>query len=430
MHGEKMMFVKAAVTRLSNVRCPALYVVVAALICSVLFCFVFYPRMADPYHLELDPDRHGNLGYGIWKYHSLSYYPDREPTVERGPLYPLFIAFLLVITGDWWPYCVQLGQCVLFALMCLTVYWVSKTLWGKQVGLIIAGISVIHPLLLWYTSRMWIETMATFLLTAMIASTLCFSLRPSVWRGVLVGVVLGLGALCKSTFLPYALVIPVLLYFMPRKKTGIGPAAAIFLVAILVVVPWTVRNWKLTGKFIPVHGRVGFNLQVGDDLVEHLSTSLSSLPDLWALSMKQMEPIKSSMPKELKRHEKEILLDSILQEQCLSRYREHPGFLLKKVLVNSWLFWCLGEGPKKTLVLGALLMPLACLLVVSLILIWRRGHMRTIQGVHIFVAFMYYVMHLPVEAIARYSMVLVPTMLMYGLGPLLERLVRDDKYGT
>lgn len=419
------MLLRKAVERISNVGHLAVYVAVAGLILSLAFCFLLYPKMADPHHLVLDPDHHGDLGYGIWKYHTFSYYPDRAPTVERGPLYPLFIAGLLIATGDWWPYSVQLGQCVLFVLTCLMVFWTSKILWGRQAAVVVSAVCVIHPLLLWYTSRIWVETMATFLFTAIVASTLYFHLRPNLARGILVGCAVGLSALCKGIFLPYAVLIPILFRCLPRDKIGLRASLPILLAALVLVMPWSVRNWRLTGKVIPMHGRVGFNLKVGDDLIDGLQNSPFSLADLWVGSMDKMAVVEATVPQNLERHNREILLDSVLLKGCLTRYRAHPGFLLKKVAINAWLFWSLGETPKKTLVLSILLVPLFVLFVISAAVIGRRGDLRSVQGIHIALAGLYYAMHLPVEAIARYSVVLVPTMLIYALGPILRPLLED-----
>lgn len=426
----KILSLRAIVNALSNVRYPALYVALAGLVVSAAFSFVAYPYLANPYHLVLDPDHHGNLGYGLWKYHTFSYFPEHEPTVERGPLYPLFIALLLIVTRDWWPYCVQLGQCILFSLICLMVFWTSKTLWDKRIAFLTAALCVVHPLMLWYTSRIWIETMATFLFTALVASILYFSLRPTLLRGVLVGCVLGLSALCKSTFLAYVFVVPVVLLCLPPRKMRLRSALTVSIVALILVLPWSVRNWRLTGKFIPVHGRLGFNLQVGDGLIENISKSPFSLVGLYAISMEKMAAVESRIPADLSKHEREILLDSILLRDSMTRYREHPGFLLKKMLLNSWLFWTLGEMPRKTLVLSLLLVPLAGLFAVSAIVTGRRGQLRTIRGVHISLVVVYYLMHLPVEAIARYSVVLVPTMLIYAVGTTLESVFKAEKHSS
>lgn len=395
-------------------------VALIALILAATYSFVIFPRISGPQHVLLDPDQHGNLAYGLLRNHSLSYYPEVEPTVERGPAYPAFIALVLAVTNDWWPYSVQAAQCILFALMCLMVYWMSGVLWNRQVGAVVSLICAIHPLLIWYTSRIWVETASTFLFTSMIAASLYFSLRPTLARAALVGCVLAASALCKATFLVYTPLVPALLLIIKGRKDILLIAASL-LVAIALISPWTYRNWRLTGHFIPIHVRTGFNIRVGDRLVEAYASSPFSLVKLW----ENTASITATRRKltGMQRWQREMRLDEILARESRETYRRNPWFLPRKILLNALMFWTLGETNKKSLVISVLLLPLAILFVRSAIMIVRAGKLRSIQGMHVAMVLVYYALHLPVQAIARYSIVLVPTMLMYSLAPMIEQIV-------
>lgn len=396
------------------------YIALIALIVAAIYSFVIFSRIAGPQHVVLDPDQHGNLAYGILKNHSFSYYPDPQPTVERGPAYPAFIALVLIVTNDWWPYSVQLAQCILFALICLMVYWMSSVLWNRQAGAVIALICAIHPLLIWYTSRIWVETISTFLFTSLIAASLYFHLRPTLARAALVGCVLAASALCKATFLVYTPLVPILLLVI-RGRKDIRLIAASLLVAIALISPWTYRNWRLTGHFIPIHVRTGFNVRVGDRLVEAYASSPFSLAKLWE-NTASISTTRSKLTG-MQRWQREMRLDEILARESKETYRRHPWFLPRKILLDAWMFWTLGETNKKSLVISILLVPLAILFARSTIMIVRTGKARSIQGMHVAMVLVYYAMHLPIQAIARYSIVLVPTMLMYALAPIIEPFV-------
>lgn len=412
---------------LGDRRYIAWYIAVLGLLASSLFSFVIFPAASGSQHIVLDPDAYGNLGYGILKYHEFSYYPDREPTVERGPLYPAFIALLLAISNDWWPYAVQLGQCVLLAIMCAMVFWTSRHLWNKPTAVLTAGLCAVHPLAIWYTSRIWIETISMFLFTAMIAGTLYFALRPSLPRALVLGCILGASSLCKSTLLPYVALAPLLLWLLKANKAKLGLSAMVVIIAVVVIAPWTVRNWKLTGRFIPVHARMGWNIEMGDELVEHIGMAPFSLAKIWDASRERAATELRKLPEGLKKHEKELRLDSVLLKVSMQRYRSHPWFFVKKVLVNAWLFWTLGESPRKSAVIATLLLSLLALTTISTVSILRRKQMKAIMGVHILLMLVYYIMHLPVQAIARYSVVLVPAMIMYGIGPIMQRVFEDKR---
>jgi len=102
------------------------YIALIASSLSLIFTFVVYPMLANSSHAVLDPDWHGPLGFGIWKLHSFSYYPSSEPASARGPLYPALIAGMLAVTNGWWPYSVQLAQCVIFGLLCACLLYTSR----------------------------------------------------------------------------------------------------------------------------------------------------------------------------------------------------------------------------------------------------------------------------------------------------------------
>ena len=401
-------------------KCTRYYIALIALIVAAIYSFVIFPGIAGPQHVVLDPDGHGKLAYGILKNHSFSYYPDPQPTVERGPAYPAFIALVLAVTNDWWPYSVQAAQCILFALMCLMVYWVSGVLWNRQVGAVVSLICAIHPLLIWYTSRIWVETASTFLFTSMIAASLYFSLRPTLARAALVGCVLAASALCKATFLVYLPLVPALLLIIKGRK-DIHLIAASLLVAIALISPWTYRNWRLTGHFIPIHVRTGFNIRVGDRLVEAYASSPFSLGKLWE-NTASITDTRNKLYR-LPRWQREMRLDEILARESRETYRRHPWFLPRKILLDAWMFWTLGETNSKSLVISVLLVPLAILFARSAIMIVRTGKFRSIQGMHVAMVLVYYALHLPIQAIARYSIVLVPTMLMYALAPIFESVL-------
>lgn len=418
---------KRMITKIAGNRYAVWYIAALALASSMLFCFVVYPMIAGSHDLELDPDAHGNLAYGMWYLHSFSYYPSDQPTVERGPLYPAFILMTLVLSHDWWPYSVQLGQCLLFAIMCGLVFWISSELWSRRVGVVTAAACAIHPLTVWYTSRIWVETMSMLLFTAVLAGMVYTAKRPSVGRGVLLGVILAAAALTKGTFLPYALLAPVCLWFVVGSDARAKVCVTVLLSALVLIAPWTVRNYRLTGKFIPVHARMGFNIEVGDELVMNWSKSPLSLSGMWEPSMRTYLDVWSRIPGDLPKYKKELIVDDEMMKISMERYKRNPAFVLKKMAVNALMFWTVGATNDRSIVISILLLPLLALMVVSFVTARRRRELLPIMSAQILMIFVYYAMHIPVEAVARYSVVLLPAMIIYGIGPILQSLLGDKK---
>ncbi|HEX2166016.1 MAG TPA: glycosyltransferase family 39 protein [Longimicrobiales bacterium] len=190
---------------------PQLAVFLLAVVCSLGFSFIIYPAIASPQNAVLDPDRYGALGFGLWHHGTLSYYPDPQPTLDRGPIYPAVIAVILWLSGGVWPQSLQAAQAVFFGLTSVLVFYIGEKVWGRRTAMAAAALTTVHPFLLWYTSRVWIETLATLLFTALAASLVFFHERPGIRRGMLVGAVAGVATLCKATFLPFLLFVPMVL---------------------------------------------------------------------------------------------------------------------------------------------------------------------------------------------------------------------------
>lgn len=414
--------------RFAALRQAHFYIALAAVVLGLTYSFFIYPRLAEPFDVGLDPDNYGKLGYGLLKTGTLSYYPDTEPSLARGPIYPLFLGLSLKVSGELYPQSVQLFQSILFGLTCLLVYWTATTLWGRNIALLASFVCAIHPFLIWYTARIWIETLASFFFSALIASTLFLGMKPGIPGAILVGVILGLSILCKATFLVFLVVLPIGLVFAMEKRTGWRLALLVGLTASILVLPWTIRNWNLTGKIIPVHLLAGYNLQRGDSFVEHYRKAPLSHSELWDMSIGEIDELQSSLLPRLRRWEQEMIIDSVFMHRSLGRYLEHPEFLLKKVVLNGVMFWTLGGTPPKSVFISILQIPLVFTFVIAALRMFRLQRGFTIQRMHILLVITYYIIHLPFFAVARFSVVLVPTMILYGASLLSTDAESGDRF--
>jgi 4-amino-4-deoxy-L-arabinose transferase-like glycosyltransferase len=399
------------------------YIALIASSLSLIFTFVVYPMLANSSHAVLDPDWHGPLGFGIWKLHSFSYYPSSEPASARGPLYPALIAGMLAVTNGWWPYSVQLAQCVIFGLLCALVFSITKVLWNRSLAVLACGLCAIHPFLIWYTSRIWIETLMIFLFTALIGSIVHLKQRPTYWRALLVGLILGLSVLAKSIYLPFLVLTPLLLLLPPGG--GLRPAlAAIVLVSgFLVVTPWIIRNGRVTGIYAPVVGGSGFTLHHGNDFIEDFRSVPFSISGLFPLSVARMKAEPVMLPPTATRLQRQNLLDAAWGRSAIAKLMHSPGFLLKKITCNLFLFWTFSDTAIKSICVAALQLPLVTLFAISLLLRRRQINNDALWICAALIA-LFYCAHLPTLALARYSVVLVPSMLMICVGIWAPKSIR------
>jgi len=386
------------------------------LVLAIIFCFVIYPRILVAHHAVLDSDGWDALARGIWQTGTLSYFPDIKPTINRGPVYPLFLAAIFEVTdGRWWPYSIQLSQCILFGLICLTVFWIAETLWNKKVAILSSLACAVYPFLIWYTSRIWIEILGAFLFAVLVASALYLNQKPTVLRSLLVGLVIGISSLCKATFLPFIVAVPLLLMYLSHHRINWMHTSSMFLISLLIVLPWTLRNYQITGKFVPVQVLGGFNLAIGDGIVENYFKAPFSHGVLSHMSFdEKIRPMEASFPPEMQGWQEEWLTDRELTRRSLSKYVHDPLFLLKKITLNSFLFWTLGEDKKKTAVISLFQIPLLALFIIAVIGSFKTRGFRNIYSLPILLVLLYYLVHLPIFAVAKFSVVLIPTMILYA----------------
>lgn len=385
---------------------------------ALIFCFVIFPYLTHKAFLPYDIDGHGGLGQGLYHCKALSFYPSCEPTIQRAPVYPLIVFGLIAIHPSWYPYTILVFQCFIFGAIIQVVFSMVLSFASIRKAQMISLACALHPYLIWFTSRIWIELCIVLLFTSLMYSLICYSRHPTLVKAGGIGILLGIACLTKQTFLPYIFLIPIGLYFLNFQKKE---CLLILLLSMAVISPWTIRNWKLTHSFIPIQLLLGYNMQIGDYLVEH---PLSK--EWWLKAYKQnLEPIANEADTVLgpksPSWQKEIYIEHKALNNSLKHYLNDPLFLLKKMLFNTWAFWFVGGINSYNLpalyIFFLFLQGLILLLFVEATWrIWRYQGIKNIHSLINFFVWLYFLSHLPVLSESRFSLPLIPTMMAYGFG--------------
>lgn len=377
---------------------------------ALIFCFIFYPRIAVSYHAVLDPDGFGILGEQLWKIGTLSYTEDEGPTINRGPLYPFLIAWIYSMADRANPQFIQAFQSLLFGITCALTVWLCCKL-GNASGLIAGLLVAFHPFVIWYTSRIWVESLAVALFTAITALSIGWLQRPGFGKTLTLGILLGVAALTKGVFLLFAFSVPLLLALWPRSRLPYHQPLVVFISAMLVISPWTYRNYRLTRAFIPVHVNSGFAAALGNTFVDnfpHTGLQLGALHDAGTQYIRQHVP---SMPKEGRRWQADLFEELSCLALARQRIQNSPLFLAKKIALNALFFWTLSDTRVKSLVVASLQLPLFGFWLLASWKVFKRDGPRDLKLLPSVMVMIYYLAHLPIIACARYSTVIVPTMI-------------------
>jgi hypothetical protein len=315
---------------------------------AALFCFAVFPRLGEATS-GLDPDGYGHLGRVLYE-------TGQFTSIEKAPLYPAFVAVVSAIAGGYRLGAIQLAQCFLSALGVAVVYAIfRRTLPNARLALLAGWGCAVFPLTLWYIPRLWTETFLTVGIALYTLALVRLVQHPGAGPAMLCGLAAGAVALSKGIALVFV-PLTVLVLLLALRRAGRKPAL-IFLAAVLVLLlPWTWRNWRVAGVLLPVHAEGGYNVYLGNGFARHwLQAPLSyvRLKDLTEADMAADFP--GGLPQET------LSLDQALSKAAWAEIGARPLALARKLLVGMLTFWYLAADTPKSLLTGALQLPLALL---------------------------------------------------------------------
>ncbi len=263
-------------------------------------------------------------------------YDSINPTPARGPVYPAFLAAIYFLFGQSYP-AARSAQAVISALNCLLIYWIGKKLYSRAVGLAASLMMSIYPSCIGYVGLLYSETLSAFLLSASILLFIVSKKKSKFGLFVITGVFLGLTSLCYPKFiiLPFVLVLFGLWKNnLSRKCVLLG---GLILGTVLTLSFWTVRNFSIFRRIIPVSTGVGTSLWY---------STLSEDYTEWYF---EKEPLKSEMiklypilqgPAEQHDFLFSVNTNEIFAQKAMMNIKNNPGlfvWLSAKRLFRQWL---------------------------------------------------------------------------------------------
>lgn len=389
--------------KFSNPKLP-LAVTLIGVCVSLIFSFLIFPRIQDPLNLNLDPDRNGELGANLYLGNGFVYNGSLTPAVDRGPIYPFILAGIFFLTGGVHAAAVQVFQAFCLGFTSFLAFLIGRKLINEKVGMAAALLCAFHPMLVWYTARIWIETVHTLLVALVcLAIILCYE-RPTMLRAFWAGIAFGIAILTKSILILFPVVFAILLA-LKYKKESIRSVVLMLAVILVVVSPWTVRNYGVSKAFVPVHVSLGLNLMQGDAVGEYWARMPFSTIELWFKGRDKTDSTLAGTQFTPTDPRGDRLLAVASFRQGLS----HPLFFMKRSLINFLTLWYLSESKLKSLFLMILEFPLLIYTVIASVRLWKESGLARPM---ILLVIYYVVIHSLIIGWARYSVPIVPLCLI------------------
>ena len=187
-------------------------------------------------------------------------------TSLRPPGYPAFLAAIYSVCGVGNHSAVRLAQSFLSLVTVVFVYRIGRELFSDMAASWASVITCFYPTLLGFGNLLLSETLFTLVVVLLTWSTVIALRRDSLGYLVLTGVLLGVGAYVRSILWLFA---PVLSFYLciawPRPGfRRITSAIIPFVICLVLLTPWSIRNTRLHRTFTMVDVMGGRNAMMGN----------------------------------------------------------------------------------------------------------------------------------------------------------------------
>jgi len=201
-----------------------------------------------------------------------SEYPDDKyyPTALEEPFYPFLMAFALKYFGNYGGLAILLFQLTTLYLTAILIYYLILKIYNSHLGIIVSIGLLIWPDVWYLTTGSFSPAVLGGLNIAASAYLIIWSLEKiSIKRSVVLGLMLAFSCLTLAAsllFVPLAVLLTLILK-RPVKPLAWGPALAIIVTFVVILSPWTLRNYLVFGQFIPVRTGLGLALNQGNPIL-------------------------------------------------------------------------------------------------------------------------------------------------------------------
>ncbi|MFM8267560.1 MAG: ArnT family glycosyltransferase [Ilumatobacteraceae bacterium] len=183
-----------------------------------------------------------------------------QPMAQWPPGFPGLLAFLYWVFGKR-PVVGELCNALIGAITVVVLYFAVDRALGRKVATVSAVILCVMPGPILWTDMLLSETLLTFVFVCFFA--LVVRSRPTWAWAVALGAVIGLGVMVRGEALTWGLVPLVLWYREVPWRTWLPRMALTGLVVLLAMTPWTIRNARAMGAFVPLATNSSSTLWVG-----------------------------------------------------------------------------------------------------------------------------------------------------------------------
>jgi 4-amino-4-deoxy-L-arabinose transferase-like glycosyltransferase len=196
-----------------------------------------------------DSSRYDAMARGLLA--GIGYRWEGHPTAFDDPGYPVFLAALYGTVGSAVP-TIGVMQAFLGGLTAALIAWTGWRLGGMGAGWAAGGLAAVYPHLVFWTPYVLSETLFVAVLVVALWALVEAQVREHLGWFVAAGVTIGLGVVTRSVLVPFVPIAAACAWWLARGRRRWAHGAAVVAGALIVLLPWTVRNYVQVGIPTPV----------------------------------------------------------------------------------------------------------------------------------------------------------------------------------
>ena len=311
-----------------------------------------------------DPDAYVSIARHLAAGDGFTSVGPEQPTAFRPWLYPAVLAVPLSLgLGTIGIGLVNLASGLV--TVAVTVLW-GRLIAGPMAGYLAGAIIAVEPLSLRYTPHPMTETLFAMLTTLLLWRATCCSLKAAdlvpakqptpgeaaskgdARQEVMIGVLVGLAALCRPTIWAFVILVGLLRLVASRvsrwhQRLGLAGCRAriIILAAALMVSPWVVRNWLVFGQPIVMTTHGGYTLLLGNNPVFYSEVVAAPWGTVWGHDslVSWQAKLEAELQAEVPPVEGEVARDRWMKARAKANIRAQPWMFVRSCCLRIARLW-------------------------------------------------------------------------------------------
>ncbi len=263
-------------------------------------------------------------------------------TAYRAPATSVYWAGLYRVFGHRYAV-VRLSQCLLDTMTILVLFGITRKCFGNRVAWLSAAIYSIWPTAILYATELGSETQYTLLFGCFILLALEFAEREGWGWAIAAGAALGLAMSTRGNAVLMLGLVILWAVWQFRKTPQIAlRGISIAFVALLMLVPWTIRNYEVFHAFIP------FETGGGDVLLGSYNRIVANDPSsygYWIYPTSELPEYRSQIVAPNDEVERDHV-ETQLAKQWIRQHPEKWWYLEESKFRRSWTPFLQPNSPR------------------------------------------------------------------------------------